>query len=310
MKNVFWIATALTASVLAGCGTPTPSPQNTNSSLGSAVGNATGNTASQTVTGNQAANAPQNTSSDSATPQTALKTQSVSLTVLPGARLGPDGKLHDTVTTPNFTVVEGVPVKLTVYNYDGGKHSITNSALGLNLEAAGSPKKGVPGVTTVTFTPTKTGDYTWQCMDACDGEAGGYAMSHVGYMEGVIHVVPVQNKQYIYMAIKDGLQYAAADGKLHDSYSPASFTVQVGIPVTVTVENFDSGMHSLTAPSLGVNQMMKAATKDGVPAVTTFTFTPTKAGDFDWKCIVPCDGAGGWAMSHTGYMAGDINVVS
>lgn len=291
MKKTLWIATALTAAVLAGCGTATqPNPSTS---------------PTQTLT-----NSSQSTGSDTA-PQTTLKTQSVSLTVLPGGRLGPDGKMHDTFTNPNFTVVEGVPVTLTVYNYDSGSHSITNSALGLNLQAKPSPKNGVPGVTTVTFTPSKAGNYTWQCIDPCDGQNGGWSMSHVGYMEGVIHVVPFQDKQYIYLTIKDGLQYAAADGKLHDSYSPADFTVQEGIPVVVTVENFDTGSHSLTAPGLGLNQVMKGAVKAGDPTDTTFTFTPSKTGEFQWNCIIPCDGsANGWAMSHNGYMAGDINVVS
>lgn len=300
MKKVLWISAALTAAILAGCGTvaqtnPTTNPTQSNSTQS--------NTTQST--------SPSNTTSPASSDATnvALKTQSVSLTILPGGRLGSDGKMHDTYTNPNFTVVQGVPVKLTVYNYDSGNHTLTNSDLGLNLQAKPSPKNGVPGVTTVTFTPTKAGDFKWQCMDPCDGENNDWSMTQVGYMEGTIHVVPFQDKQYIYLTIKDGLQYASADGKLHDSYSPASFTVQQGIPVQVTVENFDTGKHSMTSPTLGLNQVMAGATKEGVPATTTFTFTPTKTGTFQWNCVIQCDG-NGWAMSHMGYMEGDITVVS
>lgn len=179
--------------------------------------------------------------------------------------------------------------------------------LGLNLQAIGSPKSGVPGVTSVTFTPTKAGDFTWQCMDVCDGQSNGWAMTHLGYMEGVIHIVPFNAKQYVYLTIKDGLQYAAADGKLHDSFAPADFTVQEGIPVQVIVENFDTGQHSLTSPGLGLNQVMQGAKKEGVPTTTTFTFTPVKDGSFHWMCVIPCDG-NGWAMTHDGYMMGNISV--
>jgi heme/copper-type cytochrome/quinol oxidase subunit 2 len=294
MKKAIWISAALTAVVVAGCGAFTQQSNTT-----SPVIPTTSPTQPSTANG---ASAPAATSS-------VLKTQTVTLTVLPGGRLGPDGKMHDTFTDPNFTVVEGVPVKLSVYNYDSGSHSITNGDLNLNLQAKGFSKQGVPGVTSVTFTPTKTGDFKWQCVDPCDGQNQDWSMSHVGYMEGMIHVLPNNDKQYIYLTIKDGLQYAAADGKMHDSYSPANFTVQEGIPVQVTVENFDSGKHSMTAPGLGLNQVLQGAAKEGVPATTSFTFTPTKDGTFHWMCVIQCDG-NGWAMTHDGYMAGNITVTT
>jgi len=285
---------AFTTLVLAGCGTAAQQ-SNVNTTA-----NPT-NSPTQTTTG----------SSPSSPVATApvLNMQTVTLTVLPGGRLGTDGKMHDTFSDPNFTVVEGVPVKLTVYNYDTGNHSITNADLNLNLQANGASKQGVPGVTSVTFTPTKTGDFKWQCIDPCDGQNKDWSMSHLGYMEGTIHVVPNNDKQYIYLTIKDGLQYATSDGKLHDSYSPAGFTVQEGIPVQVTVENFDSGKHSMTAPGLKLNAVIAGATKEGVPKTTTFTFTPSTNGTFHWMCIVPCDGDG-WAMTHDGYMSGNITVTS
>ncbi len=238
-----------------------------------------------------------------------LKQQNVALTVLPGGRLGPDGKMHDTFTTPNFTVVAGVPVKLSVYNYDSGKHSVTSGALHLNLVAKGSTKNGVPAITTATFTPGKAGKYIWQCMEPCDGQNGGWSMTHLGYMRGTINVVPYANKQYIYMMIKDSLHYATADKKIHDSYSPTSFIVQANIPVQATVENFDTGQHSFTDPGLNINRVFRGGKKVGDPSLTTFTFTPKKAGTYSWRCIIPCDGQNkGWAMNHNGYMMGSVKV--
>ncbi len=241
---------------------------------------------------------------------TALKHQNLTLTILPGSRLGPDGKMHDTYSPADETIVAGVPTTISIYNYDTGTHSFTASALGVNIQAKASKKNGVPAVTTYTFTPKKTGDFTWVCLDKCDGAANGWAMRHNGYMMGTLDVVPNHNKiQYVYLTIKDGLHYAAADKKLHDSYSPADFTVQRGIPVKVTVTNFDTGNHSMTSSSLGLNQVMKGAKKEGVPTVTTFTFTPKKDGKFAWRCVIPCDGGPtGWAMTHDGYMSGFITV--
>lgn len=316
MKKVLLATVALSALVLAGCGaantaspSATTSPVQTTNTSTTNAGTSNNTTSSQnnTAADNQATDNQTTTTSN----QAALKQQEIDLTILPGGKLGSDGKMHDTYSPSNITVVQGVPVKLTIYNYDDMKHSYTATDLNLNVQANPSKKDGVPGVTTVTFTPSKAGDFTWRCIDPCDLENGGWAMSHMGFMEGTIHVVPYQNKQYIDLTIKDGLKYASADGKLHDAYSPADFTVQAGIPVQVTVTNYDTGSHSMTSSALGLNQMMKAATKEGVPAVTTFTFTPQKAGKFNWHCIVPCDGGpNGWAMSHDGYMDGYITVVN
>lgn len=295
MRISRFVATALSMLVLAGCGTVSSTP---NSPTGSTSTNPNADT--------------NTTSTIPASPSktTSLHQQEVDLTILPAGRLGPGGKMHDVITNANFTVVQGVPVKLTTYNYDNGNHSITNSVLGLNLQAKPSPKNGVPGITTVTFTPQKEGDYTWKCMDPCDGQNADWSMSHNGYMQGTIHVVPQStDKQYVYLTIKDGLQYARSDGQLHDSYSPADFTVQAGIPVQVTVQNYDTGKHSFTSPDLGLNQFFKSAVKNDAPSMTTFTFTPSKTGKFHWQCIIQCDG-NGWAMTHDGYMAGYVTVTN
>ncbi len=304
MRKTLLATVALSALIVSGCGAATSN-------------NTAAPTTSPTQTTNQAANSTSGSTSnssqsaDSSTPVAALKTQEMDLTILPGGRLGPDGKMHDTYAQTDLNVIQGVPVKMTIYNYDSGEHSFSSAGLGLNVQAKVSPKKGVPGITTFTFTPTKTGDFKWQCVDKCDGGMTSYSMTHDGYMMGTVHVLPQStNKQYIDLTIKDGLKYAAADGKLHDSYSPADFTVQEGIPVVLTVTNFDTGEHSLFSPGLGISQVWKGASKEGVPTVSTYTFTPTKTGSFTWQCTISCDGGmQSYSMTHQGYMMGTINVV-
>jgi plastocyanin len=121
----------------------------------------------------------------------------------------------------------------------------------------------------------------------------------------------------------------APDGKGHDTMVPSTFGVKVGVPVQVTVVNYDEGAHTITAPSLGLNQMIKPGTEfekapagagateilnSVKPGITHFTFTVKKAGVYRWNCALPCDaGANGWAMtsgqggaSQDGFMAGYI----
>ena len=101
------------------------------------------------------------------------------------------------------------------------------------------------------------------------------------------------------------------DGKWHDAYLPAHFTVHAGEKVTVTVYNYDTGAHTFTAPTLGasgpVNEMIPAGS-EAAPHRTTFTFTaPSKPGNYVWWCAMPCDP---WAMAHIGYMRGYVTVIA
>ncbi len=112
----------------------------------------------------------------------------LTLKVLPGGKTGSDGKMHDAFSPADFTLKKGVPVRISIYNYDDMPHSLTSYALGLNIQAKGAAKEGTPGVTTITFIPQKEGDYKWVCVDPCDLEANGWAMSQDGYMQGTIHV--------------------------------------------------------------------------------------------------------------------------
>lgn len=102
-----------------------------------------------------------------------------------------------------------------------------------------------------------------------------------------------------------------SDGKLHDTMIPANEVFQKDVPVTLSITNHDDMMHTITAPGLGLNVIVKPAKKvDGqlVPTVTTVTFTPKKAGEFRWHCLGGCDP---WTMQSTangpdrdGFMAG------
>ncbi len=90
------------------------------------------------------------------------------------------------------------------------------------------------------------------------------------------------------------------DGKMHDAFSKTNFAVKVGQPVQIRIDNKDPMPHSITAPGTGVSITV-------YPGVHTYTMTATKAGRYQWKCVIPCDTAAkGWAMSHPGYMVGYI----
>lgn len=100
-----------------------------------------------------------------------------------------------------------------------------------------------------------------------------------------------------------------SDGKYHDAYLPANFTIHAGDSVTVTVYNYDDSPHSFTSPTLdpgdGINQTIKGGSETK-PSKTVFTFTaPSTTGKYMWWCAMPCDP---WAMSHIGYMRGYVTV--
>lgn len=117
-----------------------------------------------------------------------------------------------------------------------------------------------------------------------------------------------------------GLGFTGPDKAHHDTMAPSSFVLRRGVPVTITVINFDDMRHSITALALGVNIIVKpgADRRNGtvVPSTTTYTFIPAKAGEFRWFCAFPCDMPQHWAMSPSydgpdrdGFMAGIIRVL-
>lgn len=136
-----------------------------------------------------------------------------------------------------------------------------------------------------------------------------------------------QLRIYIFRG-KEGVP-GAVDGKGHDTMVPSTFGVKIGVPVEVTVVNYDEGEHTITAPDLGLNAIVKPGKEfttapagagptellnQVVPGITHFTFTVKKAGIYRWHCALPCDaGASGWAMTSDksgpdqgGFMAGYI----
>lgn len=125
--------------------------------------------------------------------------------------------------------------------------------------------------------------------------AGGALAAHSGQKVETIHftIVPGGKK--------------GPDGKMHDAYiGRTSFTARVGEKVVVIVKNTDSGVHTFTAPGLKLNEVILGN------KTTTFTFTPTKKGSFEWHCDVKCDDAGGYFSMHpatrNGFMGGVITV--
>jgi hypothetical protein len=101
--------------------------------------------------------------------------------------------------------------------------------------------------------------------------------------------------QTISLSVAGGIK-KGPDGKLHDAYSKTDFTAKVGQPLHLRIDNRDDANHSITATGTGVNITVR-------PGVHTYTLIATKAGRFEWMCVLPCDA---WAMMHPGYMAGYI----
>jgi heme/copper-type cytochrome/quinol oxidase subunit 2 len=117
-----------------------------------------------------------------------------------------------------------------------------------------------------------------------------------------------------------GLGFTGPDKMRHDTMVPSSFVFRKGDRVTVTVVNLDDMKHSITAPGLGINITIEAGVdrKNGTiaPSTTTYSFIPSKAGEFRWYCVFPCDMPQHWAMSASydgpdrdGFMAGIIRVL-
>jgi plastocyanin len=118
---------------------------------------------------------------------------------------------------------------------------------------------------------------------------------------------PAVAPESLALAVKSDTEHGrlGPDGNWHDAFLPADFTVKPGAKVTLTITNYDSGAHSFTSPSLGVQETIPAGSAVS-PSVTTFTFTaPKKPGAYDWWCAFPCDP---WAMKHDGYMRGIVTV--
>src|SRR5450759_5977588 len=97
-----------------------------------------------------------------------------------------------------------------------------------------------------------------------------------------------------------GASKVGPDGKKHDALTTTEFAVKVGQPLTLKIDNTDDVPHSINSPVAGVNIITQ-------PGVHTYTLTVSKAGKFEWTCMLPCaSDTGGWAMQNPGYMSGYI----
>lgn len=294
----FAVTTALIL-VLTGCGTKPISNSDNSMDTSSPMASM------GTMTSSPAPAEPTPSISTSASDQVS----NVYITVEAGAKLGSDGKKHDAFINGNIKITKGQKVTLHFYNYDEGQHTYTSADLGLNVKIKGSVKEGQPMETMFTFTPDKEGSFDWICTDPCDTESAQWSMMHDGFMKGHITVLPSTNKiQYVSLVVNAGYK-SSADGKLHDAFTPADFTINHGQPVEITVYNFDDGSHTLTSTDLKLNLSIKGSEKEGEPALSTTTFMADKAGSFTWNCMIPCDTeSNAWAMTKDGYMTGKISV--
>ncbi len=126
-------------------------------------------------------------------------------------------------------------------------------------------------------------------------------------LTGVAEAKAKATVQHVKLIVRSDSQHGkkGPDGKWHDAYLPADFTVAAGAKVVVTVLNYDTSAHSFSSSKLGVNALIKAG-KGKTPGSTTFSFiAPKKSGKYAWWCDMPCDQ---WAMTHNGYMRGIVTV--
>lgn len=72
-------------------------------------------------------------------------------------------------------------------------------------------------------------------------------------------------------------------GLIDERVVEPNFAVQPGVPVTLTVRNYTTTVHTFTVPGLGVSLAILPGAK-GAPRTTTYTFTPNKRGVFSWYC--------------------------
>ena len=132
-----------------------------------------------TVTITSGAAAPATSSTPTGGTTASVPPKTISLKVIPGGKLGPDGIKHDTFTQTEFAVKVGQKLDLKIDNTDEGEHSITSPEIGVNIIVK-------PGVHTYEMVVKEKGRFSWFCVIPCDDAANGWAMQHAGYMSGYI----------------------------------------------------------------------------------------------------------------------------
>jgi plastocyanin len=131
-----------------------------------------------TVTITSGAAAPATASTPSSSTATSPP-KTISLKVVPGVKVGPDGKKHDAFTKTEYAVKVGQKLDLKIDNTDDVEHSITSPEIGVNIIVK-------PGVHTYELVVKEKGRFSWFCVIPCDSETNGWAMQHAGYMAGYI----------------------------------------------------------------------------------------------------------------------------
>ena len=114
----------------------------------------------------------------------------------PLAKVGPDGKTHDTFFTTDSTNVKvGDKVTIVVQNFDDMPHGMFFDGLGISQLINAGPGDDKATTTTFSFTATKAGTFRWYCPMPCDTDQGQWAMKadmsgkdKLGFMAGTITV--------------------------------------------------------------------------------------------------------------------------
>ena len=110
------------------------------------------------------------------------------------AKLGPDGKKHDTFfTTDSTNVKAGDVVSIVVTNYDDVPHGMAFDTMAINQLVKARCDECKSTVTTFSFTATKAGVMRWHCPMPCDTDNAQWAMNadgtgvdKMGFMAGTI----------------------------------------------------------------------------------------------------------------------------
>ena len=74
------------------------------------------------------------------------------------------------------------------------------------------------------------------------------------------HAAATVTPAYVNMVIVPGVRLGP-DKKMHDAFTPTDFTARAGQQIIVTIYNYDTGMHSFTAPVLGLNVVIPERTQ-------------------------------------------------
>ena len=122
--------------------------------------------------------APAATGSAAATAPSKVAPEVISLKVIAGGKLGPDGKMHDVFTKTEYAVKVGQTLELRIDNTDEGEHSITSPVIGVNIIVK-------PGRHTYELVVKEKGRFSWFCVIPCDSETNGWATAR--RIHGWIH---------------------------------------------------------------------------------------------------------------------------